>query len=302
MSMLVLRLRNIDTTNNTDWIYTNWEIATAKNFERSKIIFSEYEDRVNKSSKFVEMTLNPGTKYYARAQVVTNKGAHKWTNLDVWTHKAFDDVENQSDLPSRVNSPDITTDSIVNDHVPTGFYIICKEFAAIGDATHAATSYWIETLDGKVVWKNLLNEISKSKILVNDIILDNNKVYRIKAVFHASSGDSSQIATNTIYVNGKSTDANVIRLGKSIVNADFVSLSIDTTLNPYKNAKEVAIKIMAFNNGRGVTAYETVTKFDTPPYAVSIPMEKVKRNTIYLVMIKYDIENNWKHMVINTFK
>ncbi len=79
-------------------------------------------------------------------------------------------------------------------------------------------------------------------------------------------------------------------------------LSIDTTLNPYKNAKEVAIKIMAFNNGRGVTAFDTVTKFDTPPYAVSIPMEKVKRNTIYLVMIKYDIENNWKHMVINTFK
>ena len=302
MSMLVLRLRNIDTTNNTDWIYTNWEIATAKNFERSKIIFSAYEDRVNKSSKFVEMTLHPGTKYYARAQVVTNKGAHKWTNLDVWTHKAFDDVENQSDLPSRVNSPDITTDSIVNDHVPTGFYIICKEFAAIGDATHAATSYWIETLDGKVVWKNLLNEISKSKILVNDIILDNNKVYRIKAVFHASSGDSSQIATKTIYINGKSSDANVIRISKAVVNADFVSISIDTTLSPYKNAKEAAIKIMAFNNGRGVTAYETVTKFDTPPYAVSIPMEKIKRNTIYLVMVKYDIENSWKHMVINTFK
>lgn len=302
MSMLVLRLKNIDQTRNVDWIYTNWEISTAKNFERSKIIFSSYEDRVNKSSIFVEMTLNPGTKYYARAQVFTNKGAHKWTNLDVWTHKAFDDLENQSDLPSRVNSPDITTDSIVNDHIPTGFYIICKEFAAIGDATHAATSYWIETLDGKVIWKNLLNEISKDKILVNDIILDNSKVYRIKAVFHASSGDTSQIATKTIFVNAKSSDANVIRVSKAILNADFVSPSIECNISPYKNATKVTIRLQAFSNGRGNTAFEKDVSLTTTPYTFSMPMDKVKRNTIYLVMLKYDIENNWKHIIFNTFR
>ena len=302
MSMLVLRLKNIDTSNNVDWVYTNWEISTAKNFDRSKLVFSSYEDRINRASIFVEMTLNPGTRYYARAQVVTNKGAHKWTNLDVWTHKAFDDVENQSDLPSRVNSPDITTDSDPRDHVATGFYIIPKEFAAIGDATHVATSYWIETLSGKVIWKSLNDEIFKSKILVDNVILDMNTVYRIKAVFHASSGDSSQIATKTIYVGSKSSDANIIRVSKAISHADFISVAVNTTLNTYKNAKSVRFKLIGFNNGKGDTAFDTTVNYDTAPYTFSMPMEKIKRNTIYLLMLKYDIEGNWKSIVFNTFR
>ena len=55
MSMLVLRLKNIDTSNNVDWVYTNWEISTAKNFDRSKLVFSSYEDRINRASIFVEI-------------------------------------------------------------------------------------------------------------------------------------------------------------------------------------------------------------------------------------------------------
>lgn len=302
MGMITLRLKNINKGKNVDWIYTNWEVGTSKNFDESKLIFTSYEDRDNKASILTELTLLPGTKYYARAQVVTNKGAHKWTNLDTWIHKAYDEVENQSDLPSKINSPHLYTDSDKSNHIPTGFYILTHDFGSTADSVHTATSYWIETLDGHVVWKNLYNEVERYKILVDDVILHTDRIYRIKAVFHSSSNDISQVSTKTVYIRGTTQDVNAIRISKSIKKNNFdTSQDINTLLYVPKGSKSCVVRILAYMHAGSNIAYEGTVDLTKPKPHFSIPSSKLKDNTIYLLLIHYDNNLSWSHIVFNTF-
>lgn len=302
MSIITLKLNNIDRASNLDWLYTNWEVTTSKNFDPRTIVVKSYEDRVNKHAIYFEAKLVPGKRYYARAQVVTNKGAHEWSNLKTWVHKAYEDVEVLTDLPSRISSPDVTTDSNFKDHVPTGFHILCKEFGALGEAVHVATSYWIETLSGKVVWKRLRDEISKNKVLVDNIVLRHNTAYRVKAVFHSSSNNDSQVSTKTIFVNARSNDTNMIKIRTAIMDYDFNSgANLSIKLNKHGDSKSLTMRLLAFNNGTSALAYEKTVKYEGSEYVLVIPRDRIATKCIYVLLVSYDNESDWKHTILNTF-
>ncbi len=316
MSIITLRLRNINKARNVDHIYTNWEISTAKNFDRSRLVYANYEDRWNKASLLIDsqnpgvdhegkerekFELTPGTRYYARAQIVTNKGAHEWSNLQTWIHKPFDDVDGQSDLPTRISSPDVYTDSDVMSHLPTGFTIYTRDFSCIGEATHIATSYWIETLDGKIIWKNLYNTISLHKILVKDVMLRSNTVYRVKAVFHASSNDTSQVSTKAIFVTPSVNDTNTLRITKILSKFDTTQGDIVIPLYKVPKCKSVEIRIFGYIDGNSELAFETTVDLTKTPAELRLSPDLIKRNNVYLLLIKYDINKVWNHITFNTF-
>lgn len=50
MSIATLKLNNIDRASNLDWIYTNWELGTARNYEPSSLVATSYRDAINKHS------------------------------------------------------------------------------------------------------------------------------------------------------------------------------------------------------------------------------------------------------------
>lgn len=302
MSIATLKLNNIDRASNLDWIYTNWELGTARNYEPSSLVATSYRDAINKHSIAFHVDLIPGKRYYARAQVVTNKGAHEWSNLKSWIHKAHEDVEVLTDLPSRISSPHITTDSNFKDHLPTGFYILCKDFGSLGEAVHVATSYWIETLKGKVVWKRLRDEINKNKILVDNVILKHNTVYRIKAVFHSSSNNDSQVSTKTIYVSGKSTDANLIRIRAAIMDYDFDSgADLNVKLGKNGSSTSITVRLLAFDNGTSSLAFEKTVELTGTDNRLIVPRTRLEPRSIYLLLITYNNTPSWKHTILNTF-
>lgn len=302
MSMVTLRLNNIDPSYNLDWIYTNWEVSTAKNFDRSQIVVSSYEDRVNKQAIFFEVELNPGRKYYARAQIVTNKGAHKWTNLNVWTHKGYSDIDNTRDMPSVISSPHPYTDSNPNNHVPTGFTIKCRDFGCIGDAVHTATSYWIEDIEGNVVWKNLRNTVFLNSILVDDVILDDGKIYRAKAMFHSSSDDTSPIATYTFSVGGVTKDGNISKIS-AVVSKKTAMSNTDAVVHlfPKEGALKIHVRITGYRDQSAFIAMDKEADLTVGDPIITIPRGTVREKEVYIVLCKYDNEDKWCHVIANTY-
>lgn len=302
MAMVTLRLNNFEPSYSLDWVYTNWEVSTAKNFDRSTLVASSYEDRNNKHSIFFDIPLEPGKKYYARAQIVSSKGAHKWTNLHTWTHKGYDDIDNIRDMPSAIASPDHVTDSNPQLHIPTGFTIKGKDFACVGDAVHTSTSYWIEDLDGKVVWKNLNNEIMLNNILVDDIILNDGNVYRIKMCYHSSSDDISPISTFTIFVGGTSTDVNLLKVKGSITKKNIaLGSNIPVLLYKKEKAKTFSLKVLGYKDKSSYIVVDVSTDLTTTEPKLIIPVGSLRDNEVYVLLGKYDNEDYWRHIITNTY-
>ncbi|MCI4435216.1 MAG: hypothetical protein JHC33_00170, partial [Ignisphaera sp.] len=196
--MVVLRIAEIALDDSVNHLATDWEVSTTQSF--NNVILSSIEDHDNITSISFDQVLDPNIKYYARARALLSTGYTIWSNLDVFTPNNIYDLDKNNDLPSRISIPLITTNSDTLNHDATMFTISVTGFSVIGNSTHTATSYYIETLSGDVVWSRLNEHLNKDSILVDDIMLTNNEVYRIKAIFHSSSNDSSQIGTKTIYV------------------------------------------------------------------------------------------------------
>lgn len=302
MGLVKLIFRNIDQAKDLDWIYTNWEISTARNFDRTKLVFAEYEDHVNKVMKRINIDLIPGKKYYGRAQVVTNKGAHEWVNLDVFTYVANDTTDNETDLPSRISSPDVYTNSDVNNHVPIGFSIKCRDFDCIGDGVHIATSYWIETLDHKVVWSSLYNETFLNEILVDDTILNYGTVYRVKAIFHSSSNDISQVSTRTIYVQNTTIDANALRISEAIKNKNFKNAAdLNINLSKILGADSVEIKLQTYVNKSLELVKETTVDLTQSPAVLTLASAGLEAKRVYSLLLKYSNSDIWISKIFNTY-
>lgn len=302
MAMVTLRLNNVIPSYRLDWIYTNWEVGTKKNFERSSLVASSYEDRNNRQSIFFDIPLEPGKKYYARAQIVSSKGAHKWTNLHVFTHKGYDDIEDLKDMPSMIASPDLTTDSNPKVHIPTGFTIKGKDFSCRGDAVHTSTSYWIEDLDGNVVWKNLKNETILNNILVDDIILNDGNIYRIKMCYHSSSDDTSPIATRTVLIGGSSTDINLLKVKGCITKRNITAGSdIPVILYRRNNANSFSLKVLAYRNQTSYIAVDKSIDLTVREPKITIPVSSLREKEVYVLLGKYDNEDYWRHILCNTY-
>lgn len=297
--MLTLVLDNVKFEEGVEWKYTNWEVATKENFERSSIVAMSYKDTENKQLKRFNIQCDPNTKYYGRAQIVSTMGAHAWSNLDVFKGKALEDNPNKYVLPAPITIPDIKTDSDINNHIPVGFNIMTGKYSTYGNAKHVATTYWIEDLNGNIVWLDKFDKLNKTSKLVNDIILTKDNIYRIKAMFHSEANITSTISTTTIYVGGNNTDSNISKLALAIKDYDTTS-NIDITITPNnkKDAKEFTFSILEYGDVVD-TIYEAKVKLSS--YSYNIPRNIIKPNTIYVILLKYDNEKCNIHTITETF-
>lgn len=208
--MVILRIRSIDLDEQEKHLATDWEVSDTMNF--TNVILRSVQNTKNLRSIIFQQELDPNTTYYGRARALTDRGYTEWGNLDVFHVINVVSLLENEDLPSNISIPIIKTSSNrgyleANEHDTSLFNIEVSGFSVVGNAKHRSTSYWIEDVYTNVIWCSPYNELEPTKCAVNDIILKPNSVYRIKAMFHSTSEDSSQIATYTIHTNGgKSLD------------------------------------------------------------------------------------------------
>ena len=266
---------------------TDWVIATNPTYKAGTIVAQSMNDKVNLRSIRFPIKLDPNERYYAKSRILLTSGWTMWGNIDVVEVNSLDNLNINIEIPSKVSTPIITTDSDYNVHVPTYFHILVSGYYVVGSATHVATSYFIEDLDGNTVWARERDEINRHSILVNDVTLKLNTVYRIKTRFHSSSKDSSQLGTWDILV--KATD-------KIVVNENLLGINKDeeTVLSIQKNTglNEVEWKILYKDNHLNTLIWEE--KVEGGSNTVVIPKGTMRSGENYILMIKTNFsENQW---------
>jgi len=272
-----------------DHIWTDWEISTTLAF--NAVVARSTMDKVNKTDIMFQQVFNPNVKYYARARALLSTGYTIWGNIDVTRPKRVNDIGDNDDIPSRISIPVITTDSNDLEHDITLFKISVTGFSALGTANHSATSWFIETLEGVPIWSRVFEEVDMLNILVDDVILESNTAYRIKAMFHSSSNDASQMVSKTI----RTSDSSTIELATYLDDID-ITTSVSLEINSVDNATGYTYELLELDRGL-VTQLWSASSTET---TAIIPANIMINASVYILRIKDNYTNVWKYFTFTT--
>jgi len=211
--MFVMVVSDLDLGPDVQHKSTDWQIALDPLFKN--VILESLNDSENKLIKIFNEPADPRKKYYGRSRILLSTGYTEWSNIDVFYAEDVDELDALADIPSRASSYVLTTDSDVNNHVPTLFTMSIPQPSIDGTATHVATNWFIENMNGDIIWKKLKSD-NKLSILVDDLILKPNQVYRLRASVVLSSGDVSNVTSITIFV----PDEPRIKIIKEVIDPD----------------------------------------------------------------------------------
>jgi len=287
--MVILRILDLELDDQTNHLATDWEVSRTLAF--NDVVLRSLEDYDNKTRIVFNEVLDPNIKWYARARALLSTGYTVWGNLDIFIPEVVNDLQLLEDIPSRISTPILTTDSINSKHDSTLFTINVSGFSAVGTASHDSTSYFIEDIFGNIIWSKLYDKINKDNILVDDIILQKNVIYKIRAMFHSTSGDSSQLSTVIVYING-GTEV------KLLTYLDGIDNNIDNNLyiKYNSNITNITWEIISIKYNK----YDIIWSSDTATTNVIIPANTLNSKEIYLIRIKTNINNSWKYIPFST--
>lgn len=290
--MVVARLFNLQLEAGVTHIATDYQIATDLLF--NNIVLSSIHDTVNLQTKIFNESLDPTIPYYLRTRALLSTGYTYYSNISKFTPKDVDRIEFDTDMPSVLGIPRITTTGSFNAHPITMFSINVEGFTSVGTATHEFTTYIIEDLDGMILWKRE-KSLDLTSIDVNDIVLKANTVYRMSAIFHASSGDVSQVSTVT-FKTGINKNVNL--------NTNLNELNLDTT-NDIKITKKtlatyVEYSIVNIKDGVIRNIYSQ-TKTTGDIFTCTLPIGTLKSNNKYILKIKTSLDTVYYVNQFTTF-
>ena len=285
--MLSTRILDLDIGPNVTHLATDWEIATDTLFVNK--VASSINDTVNLTSIVFDIIVDPTIKYYARARSLIDPGGYTvWGNIDTFTPKDINDIEADVDLPTYVTLPTISTTDYTNVFPTTLFTITLSGYANTGPASHDSTTWIIEDIHGNVVYSRLKDKFNKNSLTFTDVILESRKLYRIKAIYHSTSNDSSQIATMTV-----STDSNrYTRVISSLSGMDS-TIANSIKLNFVPNVTSTVWEIIRIIDNQATSVYSntlTESVFD-----IIIPANTLTNNQLYLLKVKTDLDIGYNY-------
>jgi len=284
--MVVLRIKELALDNPAEHIATDWQVSRTMAF--NDIVLESIEDHSNVTYIKWNDVLDPNVKYYARARaLLAGKGYTIWGNLDIYQTEKVNDLTFTAELPSKVSIPVLTTSSDKTAHASVLFTLSVSGYTVVGDAAHIKTSWFIEDLNGKVVWSSLNDTINKTSITVADTVLRNGEIYRVRAMFITNTNDKSQMATMTIQVS------------------DVPDVEVLTVLNDMNPVANNTLKIAALSGVNHIYAElvivtkntaQTIWSGNAGGVAVTIPANTIKKDTNYILRVKTNVSNKWENL------
>ena len=192
--MIYLRMTDLLLSPPVTHTYSDWQVATDLQF--TNITAQSLGDKVNLTSILMTNSLDPAVQYYARSRALLSTGYTAWSNIDIFTPQDVLATQTQTLLPSLVSIPTVsitggTAVSVYNARVTVGVV------STLGGANHIATSYFVEDLNGNLVWTDLINRVQTNGINIPPGALLPNKAYRLRVLVHVDSMDTSQLITQT---------------------------------------------------------------------------------------------------------
>lgn len=271
---------NPNTKEPIEILAADWQVATDKTFAPDTIRAQSLNNKTALTSIVMSDSLDPNSKWYGRVRHLLTTGWTEWSNIDVFTPITTDEIISYDDIPTRVANPIITTDSNPAKHDTTLFTITAEGYDVVGNASHVATTYFIEDINGDVIWSNEYDIINKTKFTVKDIVLQSGALYRIKVMFHASSNDTSLISSKTIFVDGGSE----INLSKYL---DVIKHDEDYEIevNKLEGVDSLIFEIIAINDNNSLVIWKKETTGENYNKVI-IPKNTLRRDNYYYLRIK----------------
>lgn len=275
----------------------DWQVAEDETF-RNIVLRSENDTRNLSSIVFTDI-LDPNTKWHARARaLIKDSGWTVWGNLDVLNYQQSEEVINSETIPSRISAPVITTSSNPDNHEATLFSIFANGFDVVGNSVHESTSWFIEDINGRLIWSDVKDTINKKKVDFKNMVLRNNTIYRIRAMFHSSSGDSSTISCYTVRVGSNNALELVTYLDNVDYRKDFEVVAVATDMDQPVDSITWQIISMANTNAE-IIFNKTTTGAEYGK--MTIPANLLKDDTVYVLKLKPNVENGaWKYIQFKT--
>lgn len=276
---------------NEEHLATDWLISETLDFNNP--VLESRDDRTNLTNIIFQNDLDSGKKWYSKARIRTNKGWGVWGNVAIFNISESIDAVDMTDMPSKISVPQITTSSNQSNHKQTMFNVMVTGFSVIGNSTHIATSWIIEDINGNTIWHSLNDEVNKLYIEVNNLLLDPNTVYRIKAIFHNSTSDTSPVGCLTIRTQSESEITLLTYL-------DFLDPTKDQIVEiaPIEK-KKLTFSIYGYtDNNIGL-----IWTKESSGLSVTIPANTLIKNKCYILNIETDATaNSSRNVVFTTMK
>ena len=165
-----------------------------------------------------------------------------------------------------------------NYHDLTLFYIKAMGYSCIGSASHIATTWWIEDINGNVVYYLKKSTMFKDYFILDSLLLKSNKLYVIKAMFHSDTNDTSQIGKYEIVTNNGVSISLSNNFNQVIPsdNYDFNIVTEDNSINSY----DIELYSYIDNN------LELIWSLNSTSTMITIPANTMKLNTNYLFRVR----------------
>jgi len=274
---------------------TDWEIATSPLFKEEDIVASSRDDEVNLTSIIFDVDLDTDKTYYSRARVVCDRAIFEWSKTDILKPTDFIKVAFNHAIPSVVMKPTITLDFDVMNFPSTMFTIKTNDINTTSNASHEYTSYIIEDMLGNPVYTKLVDKENLTSKLIGDVKLEEGRPYVIKVSHTATSNDTSDFASQIVYVR-KIPDIIV----KSVLNEPSIVDGYNLSIAPISSFNRMYVKLLAVGYGDP----KEVFTGDTDEYNLVIPNEvfSTNRTNEYVLAIKVEYEDGsetaWKYQTL----
>ena len=274
---------------------TDWEIATTPLFKKEDIVASSRDDDVNLTSIIFDVDLDTERTYYSRARVVCDKAVFEWSKTDILKPTDFIKVAFNHAIPSMVMKPTITLDHDVTNFPSTLFTINTSPISTTSNAEHESSSYIIEDIAGTPEFVKLNDEENKTSKLITEVKLEEGRPYLIKVAHKATSNDSSDFASQIVYVR-KIPEITL----KSIINNPGISDGYNVNIAPVPSFKRMFVKLSAIGYG----SVEELYTGDTDELNLIIDRSKFTLDSTRNFMLGIEVEKEngtktgWKYYPI----
>lgn len=276
----------------------DWEVAIDIDF--NGVVAASTNDNINLDEISFSNILDPNIEYFARCRARINDGINvlgwtSWSNIDVFDPIDTIETDNHLIIPSKVNRPILTTDSNITSHDVTLFTITASGFDNIGIGELEATDWIIEDISGNVIWSSLGDRENTTSIKVSSVMLGKNKPYVIKAIFHSTTNDSSEVGSLTITTHNN----NIVDMYTTLTTFSSDGVS-ETRITGNPNITSVTWELHKLVKDLSERLFsETVTTGDI--YSTTYGGLGLSGQAKYIVRIKTNISTNFEDFLISTY-
>ena len=215
-------LNNIVLPEGVSILYSTWKILD----EEDNIVLYIPRDDVNLTSRMFNNVFEVGKKYKVIMSLVRTDGPTIETKpLEVVVFSG-EDIYELYPMPSVVDTPIISMDYVSLDTIPnSNIKFKSSDLEVYGNATHDSSSWWLTDDKNEVIWSKLNSQEHKTNIIIDDVVLNPNRLYTISVVYKATNRDLSGVGSLIF----KPADFSILDLSGDMNNT-YYGYGIDTRL------------------------------------------------------------------------